>query len=454
MANLTNFKQMTIQLKAGTLADAYVIDHYTADAIGTSYSGLLYGWPWGCTVRSRSKNRASGLIQLQGDYGISPLLKKYITFSAAATLASSIMAKAAAQLGCTLSLSIDDHGCRQMSEQTTVMQVLSSLFGWRSAVPQEFVNVFLRGGVLHVVQRGKESGVYALQKYNLISEADEVMDTLMDECLWAPKLIGDPDGSYTEGTVSFGSGTSVTYAGGYVVKIVEGGRTTTLAYSDDDPNDPDSDDKYLLSKTVTEAGQPTITTVYSYESWRNVLYLAQEVSESRIDYSSLGLDRDFLVDRTATMYAPLHEGFFSSVSRKYSRTVSGSLQGGVFAGTITESGPTLVSSQIIEGRPGGKSTPRQRSGDENTPVIDISRNPVVSNHIPVTDSAALERYRDALLWLDGKTQYSLSVDCYDAHVVDFDQRVSVAGNEWFLEANQISISAGGIKQSLELVRWA
>ena len=84
----------------------------------------------------------------------------------------------------------------------------------------------------------------------------------------------------------------------------------------------------------------------------------------------------------------------------------------------------------------------------------ISRNPFGDINIPVTDTETLQRYATGLEWLDGKTETILSVDCFDEHIVDFDQAVSVMGQTWYLQSNQITIGPGAkAKQSLELVRW-
>lgn len=463
---LANFERLTISLRSGTLADAYSIDHLTDAALGTAYSGSLYGWPWGCTVRSKTHAHAGRRTQLVGDYDISETLKRYITFSTAATQAGAIMDVLAAQLGKTAAVSIDSHGVRRMSEQTTVMQVLSSLFGWTSAIPHQFVNVFLRGSVLHVMQRGKESSSYALQAYNIISQSEKTIDTLMTESLWDPKIIGDPDGTYFSGTVTW-QGASVTYVDGYVTQVVAGSTVTTFGYSSDDQTDPDSDDRYIVEKSETGEGHFPYNTVYSYASHKGSLYLAEESQTEYLnaaDYQPWYAGVWLPLSVKSTTYIPLGNGFYAYRNVTQQNAFHASYYGSGFGApgwyptegytTGWTAGPATVTNSISEGRPGGKATPRERGGEENTPTVGILYNPIAANHIPVTDTTTLQRYADGLAWLDGKTEYALRVECYDAHVVDFDQTVTVAGHTWHLDANQITIDGKGIRQALDLVRWA
>ena len=478
MAELINFERMTIQLQSGTLADSYTIDHLTGDPIGTSYSGTLYGWPWGCTVRTRSVNPANTRVQLSGDYDISRMLTKYITFSTASTDSETVMGEIAAQLGKTLNFNADSHGCRRMSVQTSVMQVLSQLYGWTSATPNAFVNVFLRGDTLHVVQRGKESATYAPQNYNILGIQEKLIDTLMDECLWQPSIIGDPDGTFLNGTEHCGTA-SITYVNGFVVSQTDGDKTTTFTYCADNPNDPedpDNIDKYLTSKTVSQTGKDPIVTSYSYEMYLGELFLRAEVETQTINFMAMmaGYTGSWFAGPQAaastkyTTHAPLGNGFFSSetwtqtnqLHVQYVPPNDFAIAPGWYPADGYSSAMTLgplvyTGGTVSEGRPGGRTSPHERGGEENTPKVNITHNPIAPAHIPVTDTVTLSAYAANLETLDEKTQVTMKVDCYDQAIVDFDKTVTLGGNVWFLNANQISVDAKtGIRQSLELVRWA
>ena len=450
---MSTVERLIVDLKSGVLADNYNVEQLDDKAIGMTFSGLIYGWPLNYTVRGKTYNLMTKRYSLQADDDISTLLKKYITFSTAATDANAIMGMVAAQLGKTLSINIDSHGVRRMSEQTTLMQVLSSLFGWSSEIPHQFVNVFLRGGVLHVLQRGKEAGTYALQKFKPVTITERKLDTLMDESNWEPKIIGDPDGTYYNGTVTF-NGVSITYTDGYATQVVTSDDTTTYTYSADTPDSPD-DNKYLLSKTNRKnvANATTVVTSYEYQTYRGVEYLATE-TEQELMYVNPQFSA-VVVRRRITSYYPMQSGFYGSKSYEESWTYSYTYFEGQWVQTQESHTTSGVQTQVIEGRPGGPVTPRQRSGEENTPMVSIGHNPISSNHVPATDTATLQRYANGLVWLDGKTEYSLKIECYDPHIVDFDKTVSVMGQTWYLQSNQITLGPGAAaKQSLELLRWA
>lgn len=446
-------ERISIDIKSGTLADNYSAEMMSDIPLDTAYSALIYGWPLNFTVRSKSFSPATGRYSFAGDNDISELLKKYITFSAAATDAVTIMGMVATQLGKTLSINIDSHGVRRMSEQTTVMQVLSSLFGWTSEIPHQFVNVFLRGNVLNVLQRGKESGNYTLVNFKPVSLAERKIDTLMDSANWAPKIIGDPDGTYQNGTFAF-NGVSITYTNGYVTEVVTSDDTTTFAYSADTPDSPD-DNKYLLSKSNRKnvPNSTTVVTTYQYQTYRGIEYLASEI-EQELMYVNAQFNSELIRERV-TKYYPMQTGFYGMQTYEKSWQYQYTFFEGQWVRLFVSSTTSGVQTQMAEGRPGGPVTPRQRSGEENTPMVDIARNPIAANHIPATDTTTLQRYADGLVWLDGKIEQTLRVECYDSHIVDFDQTVTVMGLVWYLQNNSIVMTGQQPKpkQTLDLVRW-
>lgn len=447
-------ERISIDLKSGTLADNYSADMLSDKALGTAYSALIYGWPLNFTIRDKTYSPSNGRYSFGGDHDITELLKKYITFSTAATDAATIMAMVAAQLGKSLAINIDSHGVRRMSEQTTVMQVLSSLFGWTSEIPHQFVNVFLRGNTLNVLQRGKESGSYTLINYKPGSLSERRLDTLMDSANWEPKIIGDPDGTYQNGTFSF-NGVSITYTDGYVTQVVTSEDITTFGYSADLPDSPD-DNKYLLSKSNSKnvANSTVVITTYNYQTYRGIEYLAAEVEQEHMNVNSQY--PDVIVRQRVTSYYPMQSGFYGMQSQEKSWQYSYIYVDGHWVQMLDQLVVGPIQTQMAEGRPGGPVTPRQRAGEENTPMVDIARNPISSNHIPATDTATLQRYADGLVWLDGKTEYSARVECYDAHIVDFDQTVTFMGLTWYLQSNSIVMTGQQPhpKQTLDLVRWA
>ena len=76
--------------------------------------------------------------------------------------ASSYVANTAAYIGLTADIKIDDFTPYNLSGESriTYADLLSSIFGWTSRLPQRLINVFIRGGVLYCIQRGKEENVF------------------------------------------------------------------------------------------------------------------------------------------------------------------------------------------------------------------------------------------------------------------------------------------------------
>ena len=450
--DLTAFEQMTIDLKPRTLADAYTITTLSAVPIGTAFTGTLCGWPWGCTIRGRTirgRSNSAGRYQLRGDYDVSELLKRYITFDSGLSSASDIMAHVASQIGKTAEIAIDDHSVNSLTSETALADVISNLFGWTAAVPHRSVNIFLRAGVLHVLQRGKESGSYTLQNTGTPTFSEDILDTLMDESVNSPTITGDAITTSTTASTSFFSGTiafgnaSVTFAGGLCVQSVitdADGSNTTTTYQY-------SGNRYVTAETAeTRLSGGLVSrseSTYQYGTYNGQPYLSQKNQNSYDKNNSRKT-------RTETNYYPLGFDFYGCEETQYSVATK--------EGTASES-RKMSRSSVAEGRPGGQSSPytisKAATSTTATPSVSIARNPIAASHIPVTDEATLQRYADGLTTLDGKTQITCQVECYDQHVVDYTEKVIYAGQSWYLDGNKISVSAQAVnnKQTLTLVRW-
>ena len=425
MADLTKFNQMTISLKSANLGDSYAVDRLLETALGSSFSGSLWGWPWGFTVSRRAYGAKR--YALTGDYDVKDLLKKYIAFGSAMTGASSIMGNIAAGLSKTAVINIDDFSIRPISVQSTVMGAIGSLFSWTSQIPHQLVNVFLRGGNLHVLQRGKEASSYTLQKYGPPTITEEIVDTLMDDSLIEPVIIGedsDEETSYYSGVKGFGD-VSVSYSNGLVVSESYTGQegTVSTSYLWSAPYPP----SVLSRKTVTYSGGKTITTDYDYSAPWGVVYLCQE---TEVKKDSQGVTTNTLVKR------------FSDVGNDSYKC------------DIEENGK-LKSSQIVKGTPVQAASPlaSKKYTTSQRKITVMSRQPIGGASFPVTDQTTLNRIAAQLEWLDGKTQQTVQVACYDQHVCDFTETVNFMGQTFYLDANAIHVTPQKIWQELTLVRW-
>lgn len=463
--DLSDVVSLSIGLQNQTLADTYQINTLIDAPLGKIYSGALFGWPWECTLSQKTFDPASKRYTMRGDFDVSDTLKKYIKFDLSARSASSVLAALAGQLGKSLVNITDDHGVRRMSEQATVMQVLSSLYGWTTAAPSIVTNVFIRGDTLYAVQRGKETGSYSPVKYNITGYDEKKLDTLMNSGLWSPQIIGDPTGEYTNGTYGF-NGCSIEYVNGYVVRTVDSsGAVMTFSWSSDDPSDPDVQ-CYMLGSTECQAGEkyPYYTSYY-YDTWKGSRYLASEITTQTKTFTYIIPVYPYVASIKAMTYykkvnhAPAGNGFYASsgIEEKWTYDYLVDEKTGSVAGFgLTEYEAHDLPSQISEGRPGGAVTPREQSAEDTTPVIDVAHIPFASSHIPVTDATTLTRYYNALAALDGAIEYQMTIDCYDEHIIDYTETVVIDGTVWYLDGNSILLSGDKPyrKQTVNLVRWA
>ena len=121
---------------------------------------------------------------------------------------------------------------------------------------------------------------------------------------------------------------------------------------------------------------------------------------------------------------------------------------------IEENGK-LVSSQIVKGTSVQTASPmasKKYSTHQRIATV-MSRIPTGGSSFPVTDQTGLDRIGASIEWLDGKTQQTVSVACYDEHICDFSETISYMGQTYYLNRNTINITPQKIWQELELVRW-
>ena len=196
---------------------------------------LLYSQIFNSGVVTYGKNNMSTemleilqghIVKEEDDYFIyaAPTAKDYIN-------------NFAKYLGLTPNIQIDDFTPYGVGENSniTYRDLLSSIFSWTSRLPQRQINVFIRGGTLHCIQRGKENSVFDISE---LPHSRPAVNKKLIRTLWnrgtynssgngdnsgggdnAP-ITPDPLENYTEeeiakpfsGTISFSdNGSSVTF---------------------------------------------------------------------------------------------------------------------------------------------------------------------------------------------------------------------------------------------------
>jgi len=65
----------------------------------------------------------------------------------------------------------------------------------------------------------------------------------------------------------------------------------------------------------------------------------------------------------------------------------------------------------------------------------------------------VDRIRDAIEDLNGKTEETLSFSYIGNRIIDFMSTITFMGNVYYLESNNISVKPEGTRQQITMVRW-
>ncbi len=428
---LTDLKSLTISLQAKTISDTFRAETVHPRTLGLALTGMVLNFPYEFYVEATSD---TGDVQtITGMYDCDELLYKPIKYIANDDAkASYIMGVVASAIGKSAVIKIDDFTpASNLSESMPIYRdVLSSLFGWTSNLPNRQVNVFIRGDLIYCIQRGKETATQNIVKNSRPTINRRKLRTIT----YVPS---DSEGSNISitakptpfsGTISFGDA-SCSYAGGYLVQESHSvdGETETTTYG--------ISAGYIHSR-VTESSKIKIETSYAYGGARG-----EELST---------------VTETTTYKDAPNSPPSVRITRHHA------LGGGWWA-TVAELDGETLSTSISHGAPGGKASIFSidqanlslGSGYSSNSDDKIPGRATISVDFPISenDTSMLRELKADLLWLHGRTEETVTFDCYDPNVIDFDKTVTWNGNVYYLERNTITKDSKGTKQSIELVRW-
>ncbi len=312
----------------------------------------------------------------------------------------------------------------------TIQNMISGLFGWAGNLPQDWINVFLRGNTLKIVQRGHEPNEIDITGAK--HSRPEITRRLM-RSVWSGTGTHSARNRLTiaplgfSGTIRFGD-SEVTYRYGLVVREVtataQGQSITTYDYDYDD---------YLVKK-VTTTPDEVITTTYDYAITINDKYLATETAVSSDKSGNTN-------STTVTQHVYLGNGWYGAAVY-----VDGAFQ----------------SSSVSSGKPGGKankyiidqsnlnlgsSYPKDDGGQiEGAALFDTE--------FPIYDSATLKKLTRDIEWLNRRTEEKITMDIWqNGHLIDFTDRIRYRGNTYYLESNQVSRTPTELRQTVTMVRW-
>lgn len=394
--------------------------------------------------------------------------------------AADIIEKVANYMGLTADVKIDDFTPSNLEgdEMITYADLLNSVFGWTSRLPQRQVNIFVRGGVLHCIQRGKEDSVFD------ITELDYSRPTINKKfnrvlCHNPNKGSSDDDDDdtpkYFSGTIYYLSQyyyLAYTYARGLLIRTENSIRFENLQETSITTYDYISlgSDEYYLSKKNTSTTatkiedsersktETIITTTYNYKDIGDEIYLFLENEES-----------------TAREYEPAQTigGWQVSSEEKHLRSTRHvPIGNGWYAQTVYLDGEPQ-GANLSQGAPGNRVSPytvkqiqhtfvrESIIADNNDDTDELSA--IVDDSFPVREKNMIKNeLNDALRWLHRKIQETVTLDLTSKvikgvpevnHIVDFSERIKLDGAEYFLVSNHITFTPRQLIQQLTLIRW-
>ena len=164
-----NITAVNITLSERTLSDDFRFEGARPIEINGSVYGNLLDYPFHFLVEEITQT--DQLYSIKGMFNQDELLYTQFFLPTAEIdnqeevipiSASNHMRNIANHLNLSADIKIDDFTPYNLSgnNRITYSDLLNSLFGWTSRLPQRQVNVFIRGKTLHCIQRGKESSVF------------------------------------------------------------------------------------------------------------------------------------------------------------------------------------------------------------------------------------------------------------------------------------------------------
>ncbi len=470
---ISNF---TISLNERTLSDNFQLETTKPLEINSAVRGQLLDYPFSFLAEETAQK---DLLQtVKGMYDIDKLLYTQIYFSSGVVIgdnekifvtAGGYIAQLAKYFGLAANIKIQDFTPYHDFTGTniTYSDLLNSVFGWTSRLPQRQINVFIRGKTLHCIQRGMEENVFDIS--NLPHTRPTISRKLI-RSLWnnPAKKKNDKDDDepdtpnlddYTEeeialpfsGTINFsdyGVSISCHYSKGLLMR--ETSRTdndklsnssiSTYSYKEIFPTGT-SEISILIHKLVGDFyldSKSNDTVIYRYdESTKRIeTKTATEYFYSRTENDDLYLTEEY--EKTTKIeyeYDGDKKTWILSDSETSIRQTFHTPIGNGWYGTSTYSDGEPQGSSISQGRPGNKVSPYtinevQKTFTGNKTVITYDNpsgdgdnserdkyndwrdklSPIVDTSFPVREINLLYELTNAVYWLNRKIQENISIE--------------------------------------------
>lgn len=369
--------------------------------------------------------------------------------------------------------------------------LISTLIGWTDIVPTNTCNMLYRSGdIVMIVQRGQEpnaititGGDLELSNYGATSKAMKLL-TSSDNTYY---LTGDTNtsgdgtsdatdptcylsGQYTDNKTqqtlnySYGLLTSESF------NSTDGTLVGTTAYTYSKIYPPAN----LLTKTTqrtetkstADVPAPADITTFPYKVTEKVINnssvtntiadngkdLVQTTEETSCVKSGYNI-----TDKDGT-HVPWSETEEHSSKTYYSDMGQGQWN------VTTYKDDAITGSQVVTGNPGSKASAYSikmnstyastRGGKKTAKKTALSGRFSGNTRINVSDQSTLDSVAGKIEDLNGKTEEKISVAYLGNTYIDFSYKVTIDGNVYFVDSNNISVTPkNGVRQSLTLVRW-
>ena len=445
-------RSFSVTLGEMTLSDTFQLETAQPLAIGDAVRGQLLDYRFSFLVEEAMQR---DLLQtVKGTYSKDATLYSAIRIFVQEAQASYYAQSIAAALGLQLHWACDDFTPSQNFEDSgmTYQDFIAALFGWTAKLSQRQVNVFIRDDTLHIVQRGKEASVLDITDW---PHSRPTVERRLVRSLWHSGHASETAGNAhndedTEpipftGTISWEE-ISRTYHNGFLTRETNEKGVTEYTYHGE----------YLARKQTHNYDGSTSRTEYTYAETARDIYLLKEWERTtepindgkkHTDYDWTDWNNKHGTERI-TYHAPLGYGWYATTVY-----VDGSLEG----------------STLSQGKPGGKasrftveqsnlSLGSSYSRDDD----DATFTSLIDTEFPVKDKAYLKELTQAILWLNRKTQETVTLEIHAriqdgvpdvGHIVDFTERIKFEGHEYFLVSNTVELTPRSLKQTIKMTRW-
>ena len=445
-------RSFAVTLGEMTLSDSFQMETARPLAIGDAVRGQLLDYRFSFLVEETLQR---DLLQtVKGAYSKDATLYSAIRIFVKEAQASGYAQSIAAALGVHLHWACDDFTPSQNFEDSgmTYQDFISALFGWTAKLPQRQVNVFIREDTLHIVQRGKEESVLDITDW---PHSRPTVERRLVRSLWHSGHASETAGNaYNEediepipftGTISWEE-MSRTYHNGFLTSETNEKGMTRYTYHGE----------YLTSKQTHNKDGSTSRTEYTYAETERDVYLVKEWERTtepindgkkHTEYDWTDWNNERGTERI-TYHAPLGYGWYATTVY-----VDGNLEG----------------STLSQGKPGGKAS-RFTVEQSNLSLgssysredYDAPFTSLIDTEFPVKGEAYLKELTQAILWLNRKTQETVTLEVYAnicdgvpdvGHIVDFTERIRFEGQEYFLQSNAVELTPRSLKQTIKMTRW-